>query len=231
MPSDQNLSEWDAAYLLGALTPEEHEEYERFRAAEPADGAEQAKLAGAVGLLDLLSPDEALALLDETPTAQPRESGASLLPTLAAAAEKRRLRSRRAIVAGMLASAAAFLVIGGVIGYTAIPRPEPVRTELQAMAPGQREGVTASLAVSGEPWGTRLDWECQYTKAWATDVAGYDLVVITRDGAETTVASWSPSGDEATGLAASTLIPTADIRAVEIREAGTPMPLATTTLA
>jgi anti-sigma factor RsiW len=231
MPSDQNLSEWDAAYLLGALTPEELEEYERFRAAKPADGAEQAKLAGAVGLLDLLSPDEALALLDETPTAQPRESGASLLPTLAAAAEKRRLRSRRAIVAGMLASAAAFLVIGGVIGYTAIPQPEPVRTELQAMAPGQRDGLTASLAVSGEPWGTRLDWECRYTKPWATDVAGYDLVVITRDGAEATVASWRPAGEEATGMAASTLIPTTDIRAVEIREAGTPMPLATTTLA
>jgi hypothetical protein len=92
-------------------------------------------------------------------------------------------------------------------------------------------GVTASLAVSDEPWGTRLDWQCQYTKAWATNVKSYDLVVTTKEGAESTVASWRPSGDAASNLAAATTIPKSEIQSVVIREAGTATPLAVTTLA
>jgi hypothetical protein len=53
---------------------------------------------------------------------------------------------------------------------------------------------------------------------------------VTKDGSEATVASWSPSGDEASNLAAATVIPRSDIRSVVIREAGTGTPLAVTTL-
>jgi hypothetical protein len=227
MTSDPNMAEWDAAYLLGALSAEEASEYERYLAEAPQrrgwpDSAE------IPAILDVLSPEEALALLDERPESDVHGKAATQPTSLAA--ERHRLRSRRARLATVLASAAAFLLIGGVVGYAVIPRESSPGVTLQAMAAGARDGVTASLAVSDEPWGTRLDWQCQYTKAWATNVKSYDLVVTTKAGAESTVASWKPSGDEASNLAAATTIPMSDIHSVVIREAGIATPLAVTTL-
>lgn len=228
MTSDDNMAEWDAAYLLGALSADEAADYERFlaeapRHAEPEDSDQL------LAILDVLSPDEALALIAQRPEADRNGDTDAQPASLAAAAQRR--RSRRTRLAATLASAAALLLIGVVAGYLAIPRPSPPAVALQAMAAGERPGVTAALAVSEEPWGTRLDWQCQYTKDWATTVESYDLVVTTKDGTEATVASWSPSGDEASNLAAATMIPKSDIRSVIIREAGTDTPLAVATLA
>lgn len=230
MTSDPNMAEWDAAYLLGALSAEEALEYERYLA-ETSQDTGLADSAQIPGILDVLSAEEALALLDDRPASV--EDGNVVTPpaSFAAAAEKRRLRSRRARLAAAFASAAAFLIIGGVVGYAAIPHPSSTGVTLQAMGAGKRDGVAASLAISDEQWGTRLDWECHYTKPWATNVKSYDLIVTTKAGVESTVASWSPSGDKATNLAAATTIPKSDIQSVTIREAGTATPLAVTTLA
>ncbi|MCV7423558.1 hypothetical protein H7K45_23665 [Mycobacterium yunnanensis] len=231
MTSERDMAEWDAAYLLGALSAEEAAEYERHLAVsgEPAELRDGAEL---TSILDVLSPEEAMALLDAEPA--PRREEAPAAPaSFAAATQRRRERSRGSRWVTTLASAAAFLLIGGLVGYAVIPRQSSDGVDLQAMAAGQRQGVTASLALSEEPWGTRLDWECQYTKDWAVKATGYDLVVTTKQGAESVVASWRPSGVEkqASNLAAATVIPKSDIRTVTIRESGSPTPLAVTTLA
>jgi hypothetical protein len=232
MTSERDMAEWDAAYLLGALSASEAAEYERHLAdsPEPADPWDSTDLPA---ILDVLSPEEALALLDAGPESEKRDAAGPAPASFAAAAQRRRTRSRGARVAMALASAAAFLLIGGLVGYAVIPHQPSAGVSLQAMAAGQRQGVTASLALSDEPWGTRLDWECQYTKDWAVKATGYDLVVTTKNGAETTVASWRPSGTEkqASNLAAATVISKSDIRTVTIRESGSPTPLAVTTLA
>lgn len=227
MTADRNMAEWDAAYLLGALTADEAVEYERFLAgtAQPTESPETVDIPA---ILDVLSPEEALALIGEPPGSEISEPQATQPASLTAQRQLR--RARRTRMATAFASAAAFLLVGGIVGYAVIPRESPAGIALQAMAAGERPGVTASLAVSDESWGTRLDWQCQYTKDWATNVASYDLIVTTKDGAESTVASWSPSGDAATNLAAATVIPTSDIRSVTIREAGTVTPLAVTML-
>jgi hypothetical protein len=230
MTPDRDMAEWDAAYLLGALSAEEATEYERYLADAPQPPEVHA-WDDIPPILDVLSPEEALALIDEQPKSEDQGRVATQPTSLAAAAEKRRLRSGRTRLATALASAAAFLLVGGIVGYAVIPRESSTDVALQAMAAGERPGVTASLAVSNEPWGTRLDWRCQYTKDWAANVSSYDLVVTTKDGEESTVASWSPSGKEASNLAAATVIPTSDIRSVTIREAGTATPLAVTNLA
>lgn len=154
MTSDRGMAEWDAAYLLGALTAEEAAEYERYL----ADSPRRAELQDAddiPGILDVLTPEEALALIDEASTSEVRGEVAAQPTSLGAAAERRRLRSRRARLAGALASAAAFLLVGGIVGYAVIPH-EPLSTgvSLQAMAAGEREGVSASLRCRrnrGEP--------------------------------------------------------------------------------
>lgn len=222
---DDNLAEWDAAYVLGALSLEERRTYEDYLAVNPARAAELTDLAEMPAILDALSRDEAAALidLDDAPSAD--------VASLAQAAAKRQRRSRRSMLAATIAVAAALAVVGGVVGATVFPRTSSVQTvALEPMQPGQRQGLTAQLAVTEKKWGTELNWACEYTKDWARDVDSYDIVVTTRDGVQTAVGSWRPAGDEATGLSAATSIPTAEIRSIDIRVSGSDEPLAVRTL-
>ncbi len=220
---DDDLAEWDAAYVLGALSLEDRRTYEDFLAANPARAAELTELEEMPAILGALGRDEAVALTDlgEAPVADTK------VASLAQAAAKRQRRSRRAMLAATVAVAAALAIVGGVVGATVFPRTPSVQTvALEPMQPGQRQGLTAQLAVSEKKWGTELTWACEYTKDWARDVESYDIVVTTRDGAQTAVGSWRPAGDEATGLSAATSIPTSEIRSVDIRVSGSDEPLA-----
>lgn len=227
---DDDLAEWDAAYVLGALSLDERRTYEGYLAANPARAAELTELAGMPGILNALSRDEAVALTDLAGAA-PVDTGDNVA-SLAQAAAKRQRKTRRNFLAAAVASAAALLIAGGVVGATVIPRsPAPVEAvALQPMQPTPREGLTAQLAVTEKKWGTELNWACEYTKDWSRNVESYDLVVTTRDGKQTAVGSWKPAGDEAAGLSAATSIPTAQIRSIDIRVTGTEEPLAITTL-
>ncbi len=225
---DDNLAEWDAAYLLGALSLEDRRTYEDYLAANPDRAAELNEFADMPDILSALTRDEAMALIDLGDTA---ETPADNIASLARAAAKRERRSRRTLVAMAIGVAAALAIVGGVVGATVFPRAGTVQTVAMApMQPGVRAGLTAQLAVTAKKWGTELNWACKYTKDWSREVASYDIVVTTKDGAQTTVGSWKPAGDEATGLSAATSIPTTDIRSVDIRESGSNQPLAVTTL-
>jgi hypothetical protein len=229
--NDDDIAEWDAAYVLGALSLEERRTYESFLAANPARAAELTELAGMPGILNALSRDEAVALTDLA-GAPPGEQRPDNIASLAQAAAKRQQRSRRTWLAAAVASAAALLIAGGIVGATVFPNsPAPTQTvAMQAMQPTPRGGLTAELAVTEKKWGTELNWACQYTKDWSRNVASYDIVVTTHDGVQQTVGSWKPAGDEATGLSAATSIPTKQIRTIDIRETGSNEPLAIKTL-
>ena len=228
---DDDLAEWDAAYVLGALSLEDRRTYENYLAANPARSAELTELAGMPGILNALSRDEAVALtnLAGAPPSQDRPDNIS---SLANAAAKRQQRSRRTWLATAVAAAAALVITGGVVGATVFPRsPAPAQTvAMQAMQPTPRGGLTAELAVTEKKWGTELNWACQYTKDWSRNVDSYDIVVTTHDGIQSAVGSWKPAGDEATGLSAATSIPMSQIRTVDIRVTGSKEPLAITTL-
>jgi hypothetical protein len=228
---DDDLAEWDAAYILGALSLEDRRTYEGYLAANPARAAELTEFAGMPGILNALSRDEAVALT-ELAGAPPSEDRPDNIASLAHAAAKRQQRSRRTWLATAVASAAALVITGGVVGAMVFPRsPAPVQTvAMQAMQPTPRGGLTAELAVTEKKWGTELNWACQYTKDWSRNVDSYDIVVTTHDGVQSAVGSWKPAGDEATGLSAATSIPTSQIRTVDIRETGSNEPLAITTL-
>jgi hypothetical protein len=229
--SNDDLAEWDAAYVLGALSLEERRIYESYLAANPARAAELTELAGLPGILNALSRDEAVALTDLA-GAPPSEERPDNVASLAHAAAKRQQRSRRTWLAAAVASAAALLIAGGVVGATVFPRSSaPTQTvAMQAMQPTPRGGLTAELALTEKKWGTELNWACEYTKDWSRNVESYDIVVTTRDGVQSVVGSWKPAGDEASGLSAATSIPKSQIHTVDIRVAGTNEPLAITTL-
>jgi hypothetical protein len=226
--SDDNLAEWDAAYVLGALSLADRRTYEDYLSANPDRVTELNEIAYIPAILGALSRDEAVALTD---LAGPAHAAPDNIASLAHAAAKRERRSRRTIFAVSVAVAAALAVVGGVVGATVFPRSTTVQTVAMApMQPGAREGLTAQLAVTEKKWGTELNWACEYTKDWSRNVASYDIVVTTKDGTQTTVGSWKPAGDEATGLSAATSIATSDIRSIDIRVSGTDQPLAVTAL-
>jgi hypothetical protein len=229
--TNDDLAEWDAAYVLGALSLEERRIYENYLAANPARAAELTELAGMPGILNALSRDEAVALTDLAGSA-PSDDRADEVASLAHAAAKRQRRTRRTMSTAAIGVAAALLIAGGVVGATVFPRSAPsVETvAMQAMQPTPGGGLTAELAVTQKKWGTELNWACEYTEDWSREVDSYDIVVTTHDGVETAVGSWKPAGDEATGLSAATSIPTSQIRTVDIRVSGTNEPLAVSTL-
>jgi len=47
----KDFSDWDAAYILGALSPEDRRAYEKHLAETPASAAELSELAGLPGVL------------------------------------------------------------------------------------------------------------------------------------------------------------------------------------
>lgn len=217
--------DWDAAYVLGALSTEERRTFERHLAACPQCSADVAELAGLPGILSKLPVDDAVALLAVTPIDDAHLQGGThtpgLVQRLAVAAKRRRRRIRLGILAGAVAIVAV-LAIGGV-AYTA-NQATPVAAV--AMSPLGQHVITASLQVTRKGWGTRFDWSCSYHgTSWESSPESYDLVVTDKQGVKHTVASWSTSGAHASGLTASSKIATNDIQDVEIRLSGTSVPL------
>ncbi len=63
MLTDDDVADWDAAYILGALSREDRHIYEAFLAANPERAAALDELAGLPARLSVLSRYEALALI------------------------------------------------------------------------------------------------------------------------------------------------------------------------
>ena len=60
---DDDVDDWDAAYVLGALSRKDRRTYEAFLAANPQRGAALDELASLLCRLNVLSRDEALTLI------------------------------------------------------------------------------------------------------------------------------------------------------------------------
>jgi len=221
--NDDPFHDWDAAYVLGQLGPDDRRAYEAPLATCDACSAAVAELAGMPGILATLSKDEALALLE--PAEEPRSDG--LVTRLATAAVRRRRRLRVAIAGAGVAAALGL----GVAGYAVGSGDDQPSGQFVAMSEVQPGIMTASLRVEKKAWGTRLDWNCHYLAASgysATRV--YELVVIDTSGHETVAATWVAADPTAASLSASSAVPKASIARVEIRVAGANKPLTETEL-
>jgi anti-sigma factor RsiW len=226
--SVDRFRDWDAAYVLGALSADDRREFERHLSTCPECAADVAELAGLPGILSKLPSERAVALLslpedtsiDDSHLLEHQHTP-GLVQRLAVASNRRRRRFRVAMFA-----AAAVVVALVTVGGIAIGAAQNTAPPIVAMAPLHQDAITASIQVTKKGWGTRFDWSCAYmNSAWAGTATSYDLVVTDKAGKTTTVATWTTAGPEASGLSASTGIPTANIRSVEIRLTGTTTPL------
>lgn len=231
------FSDWDAAYVLGALSMDDRALFERHILDCVNCAAAVAELAGIPGILTKLDTQSAVALMNTPAAEHVYDSGyeSGLLQKLArlATVQQRRVRALRTV--GMVAASAILLVGGVVVGTGLRPTANLVSDPLSSTAVGipvvmsgvGANGMEADLRVTSKAWGTRVDWSCNYGSELksADGPLSYDLVITDAAGVETTVATWIATGSGAKGLAAASKIPTAKIRSVDIRASGSPKPL------
>jgi hypothetical protein len=193
MSARDEFADWDAAYVLGALSAADRARFEDHLAGCAPCRASVAEIAGMPGLLAQVPAGEALAIgSPEEVLARPP---ASLMPELprvvgpgASAASRSGSRSRaRRWWVSPLAAAAAALLIGGVAGYAVSQRGS------EGAGVGDRSGVvlaapqrmafapvaddipmTAVVDVVPLRQGTELRIECQYSTDGSTTGSGDD---------------------------------------------------------
>ena len=232
--SDDDYAHLDAAYVLGALPPQERRDYERHL--EGCDACSRAvrEIAGLPGLLSRLDAEEVAGLDDREPMP------ASLLPALLTEVRRRGRRRRLVLVATSGVAAAALVVAGLVLGVAGRPAATvagPPASSPSASAPSATSSSTArpavarpmtplgqyllaaDLRVRGVAWGTRLSVTCRYLTSPPKDLGplDYALVVRTRGGGEEQVGSWRGVPGKEITFAAATRSRPQDITGVEVR--------------
>ncbi|MGW6130898.1 anti-sigma factor family protein [Cellulomonas sp. NPDC055163] len=238
--------EWDAAYVLGALAPDERREFEQHLAGCPACREAVGDLAGMPALLGMVPADVAMPAAPQSGSAvdlrsagpgasgdADDESTSTLVPLASLAhAAQRRTRRRRTLLA---AAAAGLVAASGVVGAVTAQlgddgRAPAVVAEAAArtvtLTPVGQSGVSADLTLAPARWGTRLDWSCEYEAAELA-VGVYELVLVDEAGERTVVATWTSTGSRvAAGLGASSAVPLDGISRVELGVVGLDVPLA-----
>jgi hypothetical protein len=231
------FAHWDAAYVLGALSPAERREFEEHMASCASCRAAVSELAALPGLLAQISPADAamLSLADDT-SAEYAETPAlsaaqaeviehgpppSLLPKMI---KKARMRRRRMVAAIAGIAAAVILVIGGLaIGTGLLPlRPDPQRVAFMPVVPS---GITAVADVIPGEDGTEIKVECVYAEVNDPRPGGghetYSIFVVDRSGHATEIKEWPATPNKQMRPSGTTPLKMSQIEDLEIRETNT----------
>lgn len=207
--------EWDAAYLLGALSPAERREFEAHLkgCAECADAI--AELAGVPGTLRGLDAETAQALEDH-PVPD------TLLPRMLDAAARRRRRAIGSVVGGLAAAAAVVALVVPLVLGGGVERRE---LTLDPVVPGP---LSAEVTLVSHDWGTRLDTHCNYEIRPERpgydsddDAVAYAMWITGRDGSSEEVATWTASPGTSATPSATTRLSPSEIAVVDIRAVDT----------
>jgi hypothetical protein len=214
-PDHSRFAEWDAAYVLGALSADDRREFEAHLETCPECRRAVGELSSTVTMLSRVSAGEAEGVLDNEAD-DPRESAArAQLVSLDRARARRRRRT------WWIAAAAAIVIAVGAVGtpvtIAALNRP----TAAFALQDVGDVSLAASVRLTSVAWGTKIDLDCRYPAgSWEGVPAGgwtYILAVVGSDGETDSVSSWRAGPGSTSRLSAGTALDVAGIRSVEIR--------------
>ena len=211
---------WDAAYVLGALSPAERREYEEHLAGCPTCQSAVSELAGMPGLLAQVPPEDA-ALLAAAPDVEVLDDGPppDLLARVRALPNRRRRLARTLIAA----AAALVLVLSGIayaVGLPPFGSSDARRVAFEAVRP---TGLTAVADVVPVADGTKIAVECVYgetNEPWpggGYGHANYTIYVVDRDGNATLLKEWDVKPNKTMRPGGVTPLRVRQIEAVEIR--------------
>ena len=221
-PDHERFADWDAAYVLGALSPAERREFETHLEGCERCRSAVAELTVLPGLLGRLDPARAVELLDTDDGAD----AASATPTPAPPAElvariERRERQRRTRRTRALLGVAAAALVAAAIAVPAAISSAPHPTVTTSLSRVVASPLSAEVTLTTVGWGTRVEMNCHYGEAAAgtpDDTRwNYALWVVSRDGASSELSSWSAKSESTVSLTAGTAVPVDQIAAVQVR--------------
>lgn len=234
-PLEDKFRDWDAAYVLGSLSTDERREFERHLANCAACTSAVAELAGMPGFLMKLDAATAVSLVQTPDRANVLALPLEPIQKLARAAMKRKSNLRRRMAASMAVAAAFVMVIGLLIGTRIHPSVNLASGQVStattgtkiAMVAMEKNAMVVDMQMTKKRWGSQFSWNCVYGSDAGSSIApqSYELVVTDATGATTTLATWSQAGSSAKGLVASTGIPAAKIKSIEVRYSDTHAPI------
>jgi hypothetical protein len=230
-PDHARFAEWDAAYVLGALSPAERREFEDHLEECERCRAAVSELSALPGLLGRIDDARAFALLEEAqlegegdPDAaagfQPGPP-ADLMARIQNRERRDRIRRRIGMGAALAAAAAIAAVLALVLPPVFTPAVQPAfaaeLTPTDSSTP-----VDASVALTTVPWGTRIEMDCRYHPAPPGPDGGYvpvsyALWVVDRDGAESSLSTWTVTQAGTVDISADTSLALNDIERIEVR--------------
>jgi hypothetical protein len=208
------FAEWDASYVLGALTPQDRRDYEAHLEQCDTCRAAIAELAPMPGLLARARPIMDLSLNADAVAGPPAD-----LLSLVQQRDKRRRRTVRQRVLMGTAAVAASIALGVAIPL-ALMRPAPPAATL-ALAPVTATALTASVDLTPASWGTSIIMDCEYAVGGAPyDGSGtYVLVVTDQDGNTSQVSTWTAGPGDSVQLVGATALTVDQIASVEVQSA------------
>jgi hypothetical protein len=228
------FNEWDAAYVLGALSTDERREFERHFAGCANCASAVAELAGIPGILTMIDSVSAVTLMETPEDFNASQHNPELVQTLARLVSQEKRQSRRRVSIG-LTGAAVVLIAFGVLAGSVIHTSRSSNNSTASIAWGSAVDMvplspvvmTAHLHITRKPWGTRFDWDCNYLGTLSASYSpnSYDLVITDVTGKRYTIATWSSPGPKADGLVATSSVSITNIRTVEIVATGSSVPL------
>lgn len=213
-------AQWDAAYVLGALSPAERREYEEHLSTCPACQTAIAELAGMPGLLGQVAVDSASPPADEPATGD-EPPPATLMPAMITD-----LRRRRRVVRTLIGVAAALVVLMGVTGLLVIrgllPAGSPSDSFRIAFSPVAPSAMTAVADVVPLDEGTEFRVECVYGESNEPKPGGaraeYGIFVVDRSGRPTLAKTWNARPNRKMTPEAKTTLRVNQIARVEIKD-------------
>lgn len=213
----------DAAYVLGALGPDERRAFEEHL--EHCEDCARAvrDLAGVPGLLTRLDESAYVAPTEVPPVPD------TLLPALLTTVRRQRWRARIFAASGV-AAAAVLAVALGVTWWGGPDEPPPAAgAPALEMTQVDQEELTATVALEQVAWGTKVHLACTELPEPDTgeDSHAYALVVRTTDGVTQRVATWRGLPGRTAQLDAATDADRDQIARVDVVVAGTGEPVLT----
>jgi len=218
-----HYSDWDAAYVLGSLSPAERREFETHLESCERCRASVAELSGLPGLLARLDADRAFELLEQTDDASAAETAtippipADLVARIQGREAARRSRRRTRLLLGLAAAAVVATAIALPVSIASAPHP----TVSTALSQVVKSPLSAQVELTSVGWGTKVEMSCRYrdidsgapeTTRWV-----YALWVVQKNGTATELSSWSAANNSTVNLSAGTSVPVAQIAAVQVR--------------
>lgn len=189
--AEDEFATYDAAYVLGALSPAERHAFEEHLSRCSSCAESVAELAGMPGLLARVPLDE-IDDVEQVPLPE------TLLPRLLRETNRRRRRTRWIVSGGAALAAAAALVVVLMLTVVSGGSSGGGGPALAMKPVVTAAGIHADAQLKNVRWGTKINVKCGYNpSAHVTWDEFYALTVTPKHGPTQQIATWmvSPGRD------------------------------------